>query len=75
MCQLCQHYKPGQRSVLQEVFHELELEDSQSPTTNSPKNNLPFYRLPWRERRAQRAGRPSSTTPENSLLGEVLQSI
>ena len=71
MCQLCQHNPKGKTSVLQEVFHEMEMENAPLSVNPTSNNNLPTYRLPWRERRARR----NSTTGETSLLGEILQNL
>lgn len=73
MCQLCQNHKPGQTSILQEVFHELELGTSRPAAAGNAA--LPLYRLPWRERRAQRSAPQSGTSRETSLLAEVFESL
>lgn len=66
MCLLCKRRRSGETSVLQEVFHEIGLENTPQKTQQVPAN-----RLPWRERRTLQ----TRSAGKNSLLKEVLENL
>ena len=66
MCLICQRRQAGETSVLQEVFHEIGLENTPPKTQQVPAN-----RLPWRERRALK----TRAAGRNSVLKEVLENL